>query len=66
MTLVTQGLIYYSKSAVHISGDVFPHRQEHLTVFTVSGGVHSSCCLLVSRMSGNEVSTHSGHQQAAT
>ena len=36
-------LIYYSKSAVHVSGDVFAHRQEHLTVFTVSGSVHPSC-----------------------
>jgi len=44
-------LIYYSKSAVHVSGDVFAHHQEHLTVFTVSGGVHPSCCRLVSRMS---------------
>ena len=24
-------LIYYSKSALHFSGDVFAHRQEHLT-----------------------------------
>jgi len=30
-------LIYYSKSALHVSGDVFSHHQEHLTVFTVSG-----------------------------
>jgi hypothetical protein len=30
-------LIYYSKSALHVSGDVFAHQQEHLTVFTVSG-----------------------------
>jgi hypothetical protein len=28
-------LIYYSKSALHVSGDVFVHHQEHLTVFTV-------------------------------
>ena len=33
-------LIYYSKSALHVSGDVFAHHQEHLTVFTVSGSVH--------------------------
>ena len=33
----------YSKSAVHISGDVFAHRQDDLTVFTVSGNVHPSC-----------------------
>ena len=47
-------LIYYSKSALHVSGDVFAHHQEHLTVFTVSGSVHPSCCRLVSRV-------HSGH-----
>jgi len=40
-------LIYYSKSALHVSGDIFAHRQEHLTVFTVSGSVHPSCCRLV-------------------
>jgi len=39
-------LIYYSKSALHVSGDVFAHDQEHLTVFTVSGSVHPSCCRL--------------------
>jgi len=43
------GLIYYSKSALHVSGDVFVHHQEQLTVFTVSGSVHPSCCRLVSR-----------------
>jgi hypothetical protein len=36
-------LIYYSKSALHVSGDVFAHHQEHLTVFTASGSVHPSC-----------------------
>jgi hypothetical protein len=40
--------IYYSKSALHFSGDVFAHHQEHLTVFKVSGSVHPSCCWLVS------------------
>jgi hypothetical protein len=44
-------LIYYSKSALHVSGDVFARHQEHLTVFTVSGSVHPSCCRLVSWMS---------------
>jgi len=24
--------IYYSSSAVHVSGDIFAHHQEHLTV----------------------------------
>jgi hypothetical protein len=46
-------LIYYSKLAVHISGDVFAYHQERLTVFTVSGSVHSSRCRLVSQVSWN-------------
>jgi hypothetical protein len=37
-------LIYYSKSAAYVLGNVFAHHQEHLTVFTVSGSVYSSCC----------------------
>ena len=37
-------LPYYSWSALHVSGDFFAHRQEHLTVFTVSGSVHPRCC----------------------
>jgi hypothetical protein len=44
-------LIYYSKSALHVSGDVFAHHQEHLTVFTASGSIHPSRCRLVSWMS---------------
>jgi len=28
-------LVYYSKSDLHVSGDVFAHHQENLTVFTV-------------------------------
>jgi hypothetical protein len=40
-------LIYYSLSALHVSGDVFAHHQKHLAVFTVSGSVHSSSCRLV-------------------
>jgi len=44
-------LIYYAKSALHVSGDVFAHHQEHLTIFTVSGSIHPSCCQLVSWMS---------------
>jgi len=39
-------LIYYSKSALHVSGDIFAHHQEHFSVFTVSGSVHPSCCRL--------------------
>jgi len=37
-------LIYYSKSPLHVSGDVFAHHQEHLIVFTLSGIIHPSCC----------------------
>jgi hypothetical protein len=57
-------LIYYSKSALRVLGDVFVHHQEHFTVFTVSGSVHPSCCPLVPRK--RWVSTHSRHQLAAT
>jgi hypothetical protein len=32
--------IDYSKSTLHISGNVFAHHQEHLAVFTVSGSIH--------------------------
>jgi hypothetical protein len=39
-------LIYYSKPALHVSGDVFAQHQEHLTVFAVSDSVHTSCCRL--------------------
>jgi len=46
-------LIYYSKSALHVSGDIFAHHQEHLTAFTVSCTVHPSYCWLVSWMSWN-------------
>jgi len=45
--------IYYSKSALHDSGDVLAHHQEHWTVFTVSGSVHPSCCRLVFPKSWN-------------
>jgi hypothetical protein len=53
-------LIYYSKSALHVSGDVFAHHQKHLSVFTVSGSVHPSCCRLVSWMSWNSSKTPAG------
>jgi hypothetical protein len=59
-------LIYYSLSAQHVSGDVFAHHQEHLTVFTVSGIIHPSSCRLVSWMSWNEASAFPRHQPAAT
>ena len=34
------GIFIYSQSAVHVSGDVFAHHQDHLIVFTASGIVH--------------------------
>jgi len=46
-------LIYYSQKALHVSGDVFTHHQEHLTVFTATGNIHPSSCRLVSWMSWN-------------
>jgi hypothetical protein len=36
--------------ALHASGDVFAHHQEHFTVFTASDNIHPSCCWLVSWM----------------
>ena len=39
-------LIYYSKSAVHVSGDIFAHHQEYLTVFTLPGSINPSYCRL--------------------
>jgi len=61
-------LIYYSYSALHVSGKVFAHYREHLTLFTASGSIHSSRCQLVSWMSWNWncVSNHPWHQPAAT
>jgi hypothetical protein len=44
-------LIYFSLLALHVSGDVFAHHQENLTVFTVSGSIHPSCYQLVTWMS---------------
>ena len=41
-------LIYYSKSALHVSGDVFARHQEHLLYLQYLGSVHPSCCRLVS------------------
>jgi hypothetical protein len=30
-------------AALHVSGDIFAHHQEHLSVYTVSGCVYPSC-----------------------
>ena len=56
-------LIYYSKSALHVSGDVFAHHQEHLTVFTVSGSVHLNRYRLVSRIGTPAGSNLGDHYQ---
>jgi hypothetical protein len=53
-------LIYFSLSALHVSGDVFAHHHEHLTVFTVSGSIHPGCCRLVSELSSNSSKTPTG------
>jgi hypothetical protein len=43
----------YFCSAKHVSGDVFAHHQEPLTVFTASGNIHQCRCRLVLWMSWN-------------
>jgi len=48
-------LIYYSCSALHVSGNIFAHHQEHLTVFTTSGNIYQCRRRLVSWMSWNSV-----------
>jgi len=40
-------LIYFCLSALHVSGDVFTHHQEHLTVFTVSGSFHCNNKIII-------------------
>jgi len=52
-------LIYYSWSALHVSGNVFAHHQEHLAVFTVSGSIYPSRYWLVSSMGWNCISNPS-------
>jgi hypothetical protein len=53
------GLIYFSLSVLHVSGDIFAHHQEHLTVFTVSGSIHPGCCQQVSLMITNRYCKYS-------
>jgi len=36
---------WYLQSAQHVSGDNFPHPQEHWTVFAACGIMHRRCCL---------------------
>ena len=50
-------LIYYSLSALHVSGGVFAHHQEYLTVFTASGNIHQCRCRLVSWMRWNSTAS---------
>jgi hypothetical protein len=38
-------LIYYSKSALHVSDDVFAHHQEHFTVLVVFTQDAAGLCL---------------------
>jgi len=58
-------LIYYSWSALHVSGDVFAHHQEYLTVFTASGNIHQCRCRPVSGMRWKAFPTHPWQQPAA-
>jgi len=48
---VTIPLNLLFQSALHVSGDVFAHHQEYLTVFTVSGSIHPSGYRMVSWLS---------------
>jgi len=56
-------LIYYSSSALHVSGDVFAHHQERLTIFTVSDSVHTSCCRLVPAATWVNTTRHCKYSQ---
>ena len=47
-------LFISTQSALHVSGEVSAHHQEHLTVFTASDIVHLCCCRLVSWTIWNE------------
>jgi hypothetical protein len=53
-------LIYYSKSPLHVSGNVFAHHQEHLNVFRISGNIRPSSCRLVLWMIFNSSKTPAG------
>jgi hypothetical protein len=50
-------LIYYPLSALHFSGDVFTHHQEHVTVFTVifTNVTASWCHRCVGTPAGSEI-----------
>ena len=47
------GLFICTQSPLHVSGDVFAHHQEHLTVFTVFYIVHLCCCRPVTPAGNN-------------
>jgi hypothetical protein len=56
------GLFVCTQSTVLVSGDVFAHHQEHMTVFTASDNVHRCCCRLISISSmtppGSDIGGH--------
>jgi len=59
------GLFICTQSALHVSGEVFAHHQEHLTVFTASDIVHLCCCQRHGR-DGTWVPSRPCHWLAAT
>jgi hypothetical protein len=60
-------LIYYSQSTLLVSGDIFAHHQEHLTVFTASGSIHTQVAAgWCHGWVGTAVPTQPWHQTAAT
>jgi len=60
------GLFMCTQSALHVSGDVFAHHQEHLTVFTASDIVHLCCCRPMSCTRWNCVPSRTWHHPVAT
>ena len=59
------GLFICTQSALHVSGDVFAHHQEHLTIFRASDIVHVCCCRSVSWTRWNLVPSRPWHRLAA-
>jgi len=58
-------IIYYSLAAVHVSSDIFAHRQEHLNCITASGITYVCRCRLLSwetfetkRLPPSPITTH--------
>jgi len=60
------GLFFCTQSILHVSGEVFAHHQDNLTVFTASGIAHVCCCQPVSWTRWNSFQTRPWQRPAAT